>query len=130
MKAILGLTLATLASASPMLVQPEHHDPAPIISSAQAKEIPDNYIIKFKKHVTAKHAADHHAWVQDVHLGKQSAKMELRKRSQMPMVDDIFGGLKHTYNIAGGLLGYSGHFDEDTIEMIRRQPDVSFTPTA
>jgi cerevisin len=40
------------------------------------------------------------------------------------MVDDIFHGLKHTYNIAGGLMGYSGHFDEDTIEQIRQHPDV------
>merc|ERR1711981_12569 len=83
-------------------------------------------IVVFKKHVTEKHAADHHSWVQDIHLNTQDAKTELRKRSQTPMVDDIFGGLKHTYNIAGSLLGYSGHFDEDVLEQIRRHPDVEY----
>lgn len=44
------------------------------------------------------------------------------------MVDEIFHGLKHTYNIAGSLLGYAGHFDDETIEQIRRHPDVSSPP--
>lgn len=33
--------------------------------------------------------------------------------------------MKHTYNIPG-LMGYSGHFDEDTVEQIRRHPDVEY----
>lgn len=125
MKGLLGFALASLASASPVLLDSTHKDAAPIISSANAQEIADNYIVVFKKHVTEKHAADHHSWVQDVHIGTQNAKTELKKRSQTPMIDEIFGGLKHTYNIAGSLLGYSGHFDEDVIEQIRRHPDVS-----
>ena len=127
---VFGLTLATLAAGSPVLLdQSIHKDTAPILSAANAKEIADNYIIVFKKHVTEKHAADHHSWVQDVHLDVQTRKTELKKRSQTPMVDEIYSGLKHTYNIAGSLLGYSGHFDEDVIEQIRRHPDVSRTIT-
>nr|POF06988.1 alkaline protease 2 [Quercus suber] len=72
------------------------------------------------------HAADHHAWVQDTHLKMQTAKTELRKRSLNPLAEEIFTGLKHTYNIAGGFLGYSGHFDQDVIEQISRHPDVDF----
>jgi cerevisin len=126
MKGIIGVTLAALASASPVVLdQSIHKDAAPILSAENAQEIADNYIIVFKKHVTEKHAADHHNWVQDIHADVQTRKTELRKRSQTPMVDDIFSGLKHTYNIAGSLLGYSGHFDEDVIEQIRRHPDVS-----
>lgn len=53
----------------------------------------------------------------------EAAKSHLAKRSQLPII--TFGGLKHTYNIAGSLLGYSGHFDEDVIERVRRHPDVS-----
>ncbi|KAK4624690.1 Subtilisin-like serine protease Cla h [Fulvia fulva] len=125
MKSFIAFTLPLLAAASPVLhEQSIHGDAAPIISSANAKEIPDSYIIKFKKHVTTQLAADHHDWVKDIHLGVQSRKTELKKRSQIPMVDDIFHGLKHTYNIAGSYLGYSGHFDEDVIEQIRRHPDV------
>jgi len=127
MKGFLGLSLASLASASPVLFgSTVAQDAAPIYAAENAKTIQDNYIVVFKKHVTEKHAADHHSWVQDIHLNTQDAKTELRKRSQTPMVDDIFGGLKHTYNIAGSLLGYSGHFDEDVLEQIRRHPDVEY----
>lgn len=125
MRGVLGLALAALTSASPVLITSIHDGAAPVLSASNAKEIADNYLIVFKKHVTQRHAADHHDWVQDMHLETQSRKSELRKRSQTPMVDDIFGGLKHTYNIAGSLLGYAGHFDEDVIEQIRRHPDVS-----
>lgn len=122
------LAAAAVASASPVMVDSIHNDAAPVISSSNAKEIPGSYMIKFKKHVTTLAAADHHEWVQDIHLTQQKAKTELRKRSQSPMVDDIFHGLKHTYNIAGSMLGYAGHFDDETIEQIRRHPDVSSPP--
>ena len=127
MRSFVGFSLAALASASPVLLdQSIHKDAAPILSATNAKEIADNYIIKFRSHVTEKHASVHHNWVQSIHDDVQLRKTELRKRSQTPMVDDIFSGLKHTYNIAGSLMGYSGHFDEDVIEQIRRHPDVSF----
>jgi cerevisin len=125
MKGVFGLSLAALASASPVLVSSIHNEAAPVLSASNAKEIADSYIIKFKSHVTHSLAAEHHDWVQDLHLKTQSAKTELRKRSQTPMVDDIFSGMKHTFNIAGSLMGYSGHFDEAVIEEIRRHPDVS-----
>lgn len=125
MKGFLGLALPLLASASPVLLTQVDSDAAPLRSASNAKEIADNYIVIFKEHVTESHAADHHAWVQDAHTKTESAKTELRKRSQTPIVDEIFGGLKHTYNIAGNLLGYAGHFDEGVLEQIRRHPDVS-----
>ncbi|KAF3034406.1 serine protease [Didymella heteroderae] len=119
--------LAALATASPMLhVGTIHNDAAPILSSTQSKEIADNYMIVFKKHVKHEHTKDHHEWVQSIHDKAQSERMELRKRSQFPVTDTLFEGLKHTYNIAGGIMGYSGHFDEDTIEAIRRHPDVDY----
>ncbi|KAF2622839.1 hypothetical protein BU25DRAFT_425325 [Macroventuria anomochaeta] len=119
--------LAALAAASPMLqVGTIHNDAAPILSSAQSKEIADNYMIVFKKHVKHEHTKDHHDWVQSIHTKSQNDRMELRKRSQFPVTTDVFEGLKHTYNIAGGILGYSGHFDEETIEAIRRHPDVDY----
>ena len=122
--------LAALAAASPMLqVGTIHNDAAPILSSTQSKEIADSYMIVFKKHVKHEHTKDHHDWVQSIHTKSQSDRMELRKRSQFPVTTDVFEGLKHTYNIAGGILGYSGHFDEETIEAIRRHPDVSSQPS-
>lgn len=103
-----------------------HSDAAPILSSANAETIPNRYIIKFKKHVDDKNAAEHHNWLNAVHTSSQETReFELRKRSQFPFADSVFEGLKHTYKIGGRFSGYAGHFDDETIEQIRRHPDVS-----
>lgn len=116
--------LPALAAASPTFhVGTIHNDAAPVLSSTHAKEVPNSYMIVFKKHV--KDTKKHHDWVQSVHTKNNEERMELRKRSQFPVSTEIFNGLKHTYEIAGGLMGYSGHFDDETIEAIRRHPDVS-----
>ena len=120
--ASLAVVALPLVAASPVIIDTIHNDAAPVLSSSNSKVIPDSYIVVFKKHVTHETAAAHHTWVQDVHL--ESMK-KLKKRSQFPMTDSIFEGLKHTWNIAGGLLGYSGHFGEDVLEILRRSPDVS-----
>ncbi|KAI9683259.1 MAG: serine protease [Bathelium mastoideum] len=126
MKAILGL-LPLLASASPIYnVGTIHQDAAPIFSSVDAKEIPNSYMIIFKKHVQHGDAAAHHSWVQELHSASQIERLELRKRSQIPFLDEVYDGLKHTFHIPNGLLGYSGHFDENVIEQIRRHPDVEY----
>jgi cerevisin len=122
--------LPALAAASPMMqVGTIHKGAAPILSSTEAKQVPNSYVVVFKKHVKDSHAKEHHSWVQSIHTKSQSERMELRKRSQFPMTEDVFDGLKHTYNIIGGLVGYSGHFDDETIEAIRRHPDVSHQPS-
>ena len=126
MKGVFGLALAVAASAAPVIIDSFPIDgAAPVVSYDNAKEIPNSYIVKFKSHVTENLAAAHHGWVQDLHITTETRKTELRKRSDSPLADEIFRGLKHTYNIACGLLGYSGHFDEDVIDEIRRHPDVS-----
>lgn len=131
MRGIVALYFAAVAAAA---VVPSfetgtiHGDAAPILSSANAEIIPNRYIIKFKKHVTDKHASDHHVWLNTVHTTSQeNREFELRKRGQFPLVDQVFEGLKHTYKIGGSFSGYAGHFDEETIEQIRRHPDVSFS---
>ena len=117
--------LPLLASASPVFnVGTIHQDAAPILSSVNANEIPNSYMIVFKKHVEHHEAVSHHSWVQDLHAKSETERLEFRKRSQFPFVDDIYEGLKHTFHIPNGLLGYSGHFDESVIEQIRRHPDV------
>lgn len=117
--------LPALAAASPTFqAETIHNGAAPVLSSTQAKEVPNSYMVVFKKHVKDNHAKEHHDWVQSIHTSNQE-RMELRKRSDFPVTADIFDGLKHTYNIVGGMMGYSGHFDDETIEAIRRHPDVS-----
>ena len=118
------LLLLPLAAASPFSTGTIHKDVAPLLSSSNAIEVPNSYVIKFKKHVTHEAANKHHSWVQDLHYTTQNTKTELRKRDQFPFEDTVFEGLRHTYNIAGNFLGYSGHFDDDVIEQVRRHPDV------
>lgn len=119
---ILGL-VPLLATASPIFsVDTIHNGAAPILSSSESKEIPNSYIIVFKKDISTTTINEHHEWIQRQHDDVQDQKLELRKRSQEPI--SIFGGLKHTFDIAGQFLGYAGHFDEDVIERVRRHPDV------
>jgi cerevisin len=129
MKGILGLSLLPLlAAASPLGVESIHNGAAPILSSTNAKEIPDSYIVVFKKHVDSDAASAHHSWVQDIHGQQVGRSSDLKKRFlgfEFGFGEELYDGLKGTFNIAGSLVGYSGHFHEDTIEEIRNHPDVS-----
>lgn len=122
---ITALSLFGWATAAPLTTETIHGDAAPVLSSMNSEIVPDSYIVVFKKHVTEQKAFDHHAWVNDVHLSSATERSELKKRSQFPLTTDIFEGIKHTYNVAGGFLGYSGHFDDSVIEKVRMHPDVS-----
>ncbi|KAH8660642.1 putative subtilisin-like proteinase Spm1 [Tricladium varicosporioides] len=132
MRGLISLSLLPLlASAAPASFSTEtiHDDAAPILTSSNAKLVKDSYIVVFKKHVSADSASHHHKWVQDVHTESEAVRTELRKRSsssEFPITTEIFEGLKHTYNIAGDFLGYSGHFDDSVIEKVRRHPDVEY----
>lgn len=129
MKGLFSISvLPLLAVASPIIIDTIHNDAAPLLSSSNAEPIPNSYVVVFKKHVTETAASNHHTWVQDAHFSSQNTKTELRKRDQFPFQDTVFEGLRHTYNIGGSLLGYSGHFDDDVIEQVRRHPDVSCQP--
>ncbi|CRK21952.1 hypothetical protein BN1708_003533 [Verticillium longisporum] len=121
-----AVAVAAVVSATPsFLTETIHRDAAPILSSSNAEAIPDSYIVKFKDHVSESSASDHHSWVQKIHDSKGAERLELRKRGQEPLVETTFDGLKHTYTL-GGFLGYSGHFDEATIEEVRKHADVEF----
>ncbi|ERS99506.1 subtilisin-like proteinase Spm1 [Sporothrix schenckii ATCC 58251] len=136
MKGLIALSLAAVASAAPAFnTETIHGDAAPILSSANAEEVPGAYIIKFKDHVDEKTANDHHSWVKNIHdswvktfpENKDERILELRKRGLgLSLADDVFRGLKHTYKIGSGFVGYAGHFDDSIIEQVRRHPDVEY----
>jgi hypothetical protein len=129
MRGLIALSLPLLATAAATYrTETIHEGAAPVLSSINSEVLPDNYIVVFKKHVSASSAAAHHSWVQDIHLSRENERTELRKRSQFPITTDIFKGIKHTYNIAGDFLGYAGHFDDEVIEKVRSHPDVSDPP--
>lgn len=129
MRGFLLSALPVLAYASPLLIDTIHNDAAPILSSSNAEEIANSYMVIFKKHVSSNGAKAHHGWVQDVHLTSQNTRTELRKRG-LSFDDNMYDGLKHTYDIAGKFLGYSGHFDDEVVEQVRRHPDVSTSQAA
>ena len=99
---------------------------APLLSPKSTEhEIKDSYIVVFKDHVKESQADVHREWVQDLH------STSLKKRSQIPLLKsgaewlhEAVDGVKHTYNIAGSLLGYAGSFDSSVLEEIRKHPDV------
>lgn len=125
MKGASVLFLAALAVASPSVsVETVHDGAAPLLESTGADTIPGHYIIKFKKDVSGSSISDHHTWVQQIHGEGEQRRLELRKRG-LDVSNDVFSGIKHTYSIGDGFLGYSGQFDEDVIEQVRRHPDVS-----
>src|SRR5262245_29062949 len=101
MRGVIALSLAYVAAAAPSLSS------APLHEAAADRAIPNSYIIKFKKGTHTSAAADHHAWVQEIHGNREDERrLELRKRG---LVEDVFRGLGHTFTISD-FLGYSGHF--------------------
>lgn len=124
--AIAALSVAAVAQATSFKIGTIHHDSAPVMGAANADTIADSYIIKFKDHVDSASADSHHDWIKNIHEDGEQERLELRKRGLFPSADDLFGGLKHTYNIGDSFRGYAGHFQASTIEQIRNHPDVEY----
>jgi cerevisin len=125
MKTLIALALPLLAAASPVFIDQVDAYAAPLLSSTTATEIPDNYIVVFKDHVTHDRSEQHQDWLRYVHAKRESERRVNRRSLQLPFIETMFEGLRHTYHIPGTFLGYSGHFDEATVADIRRHPDVS-----
>jgi cerevisin len=125
----ISVTIASPVFSSPVIDK----DAAPLLSSMSSVEhqIPNNYIVVFKKDVDSSKASNHHSWISNLH---KSTVSELRKRSldssttSSSWLDEIevVAGLKHTYDIAGVMKGYSGAFDETVLNEIRKHPDVAY----
>lgn len=87
----------------------------PVLVAAKAGDlVQDSYIVVLKNGISASEFAAHRAWANDL----QSSA--LAKRG-----DTGHSGLKHTYNM-GKLKGYSGTFDQQTIEEIKKRSDVAY----
>lgn len=124
MRSIAALSVAAVAQAASFSVETIHQDSAPVLSSVDADDIPDSYIVKFKDHVDTSGVSDHHTWIQTLHDDDTQERLELRKRDGS-ISDQVFSGMKHTFDIGSGFKGYAGHFHPDLIEKVRNHPDVS-----
>jgi cerevisin len=133
-KFISVLGLATLASYVSALYIPEKafgdaKYEAPIHSSANAKTLENQYIVVFHSHADDSAIMQHHLFVQTTLLAQPSASPV--GSPQQPLgwhnpIHDLFGMVKHTYNITNKLKGYSGTFSSAAIEVLRKDPNVAF----
>ncbi|KAF3935150.1 Cerevisin [Dactylellina cionopaga] len=92
-------------------------------TSAAKHEIPNSYIVVFKKDVDDNIFDTHQIWIQETQA------TSLKKRIQIPLSgkpSSFLSGFKHSFNINDGFKGYAGSFDESTINLIRSHPDVEY----
>ncbi|KAI8147331.1 peptidase S8/S53 domain-containing protein [Fennellomyces sp. T-0311] len=89
---------------------------APLYVPADAEAITDSYIVMLKDHVDSTQALGHCQWVSDS-IMKRDNEEYLDKNAAL--------GIKHTYD-SPGWRGYSGKFSQETLDRIRRSPDVEY----
>lgn len=107
---------------------------APMATSEHAHKnlIPDSYIIVFKDDVEDALISQHFVWLQETHdlavstLKKRDNQHPFFASSGDALAEDFSHGLKHVFNVAGGLKGYSGKFLPETIDAIRQDGLIQF----
>jgi len=83
---------------------------APLYSSIDAEEVPDNYIVVFKDNVNIMNSSKHTTWLLNL-LQTSSSESEEK--------------INHIFDIKSQFRGYSGKFTQDTIEKIRTSDEVN-----
>jgi len=78
----------------------------------------DAFIVVFKESTTRATIVFHLEWLKYIHFKKETLGISLRDRAP------IRGGVKHTFDIGGTFLGYSGQFDGHIIEQVAQTPEV------
>ncbi|KAH8103608.1 peptidase S8/S53 domain-containing protein [Cristinia sonorae] len=113
------VALAPLAQGSPLSTSYEVRQERPIFSVAPLVadhhphgSVNNSYMVVFKDDVSSQLIDNHFNFVQLAHSENPSLGNELA------------AGLRHVYD--GHVKGYSGHFSVDTIDRIRRMPEVAF----
>jgi len=89
-----------------------YQDTAPLYSSLDAEEVPDNYIVVFKDNVNIMESTKHTTWL--LSLLQTSSTTEPEEK------------INHIFDLRSEFRGYSGKFTKDTIEKIRTSEDVAY----
>jgi len=105
------------------------HYEAPIHVSSNAKTLDDQYIVVFHPHADDSAIAQHHTFLATALIAQPPR--DLSRGGQQPFgwhnpLADLFGAIKHTYNITNALKGYSGTFSKGAIELLRKDPMVAY----
>lgn len=104
---------------------------APIHASRNAKTIENQYIVVFHPHAADDAIAAHHTFLQTTLLAQPPRPERDGPSPQQPLgwhnpLNDLFGMVKHTYNITNKLKGYSGMFSPTAIDVLRKDPNVAY----
>jgi cerevisin len=102
---------------------------APIHTSANAKTIENQYIVVFHPHADDDAVAAHHSFLQTTLLAQPPRVSQSGSQQTFGWhnpLQDLFGMVKHTYNITNKLKGYSGTFSTAAIDLLRKDPNVAY----
>jgi cerevisin len=103
---------------------------APIHVASNAKALEDQYIVVFHPHADDAAIAQHHTFLSTALIAEPPVDRSSRG-GQHPFgwhnaLGDLFGAVKHTYNITNQLKGYAGTFSRGAIELLRKDPMVAY----
>jgi len=87
-------------------------DTAPLYSSIDAEEVPDNYIVVFKDNVNVMNSTKHTTWL--LNLLQTSSSTETEEK------------INHVFDFNSEFRGYAGKFTKETIEKIRTSDEVAY----
>ena len=102
---------------------------APIHTSANAKTLENQYIVVFHPHADDDAVAAHHSFLQTTLLAQPPRVSQSGSQQTFGWhnpLQDLFGMVKHTYNITNKLKGYSGTFSTAAIDLLRKDPNVAY----
>ncbi|CCH46175.1 putative secreted protein [Wickerhamomyces ciferrii] len=127
---------AALADVDPTILNNallSKEEAAPIISTqALGRDvIPNRYIVVFKDGVKPEEIKFHQEWASITHLNAAQKLYQSNPTNQF-FLDSFkeaaseLGGVIDGFHIEGSISGYFGHFLDDTIDLIRRNPHVAF----
>ena len=102
---------------------------APVHVSSNAKTIEGHYIVVFHPHADDAAIAQHHTFLTTALIAEPP--MDRGRGGQHTFgwhnpLTDLFGMVKHTYNITNKLKGYSGTFSKGAIDLLRKDPMVAY----
>jgi cerevisin len=99
---------------------------APLHTAANAKAIEDHYIVVFHPHADDAAIAQHHSFLTTSLLAAPPSTGGQHPFGFHNPLTDLFGMIKHTYNITNQLKGYSGKFSKGALALLRKDPMVAY----
>ncbi|KAH3669490.1 hypothetical protein OGAPHI_001611 [Ogataea philodendri] len=100
----------------------------PLVTSPVASQniVPNSYIVVFKNGVSSDSVDFHMSWLQDIHAqALQAFESNPEEASTLGFTNESLN-LTQMFKISDFFSGYTGHFPESVVDLIRRHPDVAF----